>query len=397
VRILYVLSQYPKLTETFVLEEIDLMHGLGHEVVACSFRPRTPTEAAALEELPFWIAPTRVAPRSARMALRTLVGRPPAGSRAPAPAAPLAERLLERLAFALGAWAGEVARDLRADYLHAHFASGAASAAWAAARASGRPFGFTAHAQDIFIRANPWLAAKALAAALPVTISEFHRRFLIDRLGAAAGGRFETIRCGVDLRVFAPSGAPPTHDVTAVGRLVEKKGFDVLVRALARLPEPRPSCRIVGDGPERVALERLVRELGLAGSVRFLGALPHPRVRAEIDRGRLFVLPCRIAGNGDRDGVPVALMEALALGKAAVSSRVAGVPELVLDGRSGVLTEVDRPDQVAAAIARLLGQPDLARRLGEAGRAHVAAHYDARKNTARLAERIAAVVRSPAS
>lgn len=391
-RILYVLSQYPKLTETFVLEEIDRMHALGHEIHVCSFRPRSPDEVAPLEQLPFWIAPTRVAPRSVPMAWRTLVAGPPTVGCAPIRRAPIAERWRERLAFALGTWVGEVARSIRADYLHAHFASGAASAAWAAAHTAGLPFGFTAHAQDIFLKVNPWLTEKALAAALPVTISEFHRRFLLERLGSRAGGRLEVIRCGVDLRVFAPSGDPPTHDVTAVGRLVEKKGFDVLIRALAQLPEPRPSCRIIGEGPERAALERLVRELGLAASVRFLGALAHPTVRAEMDRGRLFVLPCRIAADGDRDGVPVVLMEALALGKPVISSRVAGIPELVVDGWTGLLTEADRPNQVAAAIARLLTEPALTRSLAEAGRVHIKTYHDVQKNTAQLAERIAAVV-----
>ena len=151
-----------------------------------------------------------------------------------------------------------------AEYIHAHFGAAAATAAWAAARGLGVPFGFTAHAQEIFRKANPWLREKTLAAALPLTISQFHRRFLIDRLGPAVGGRFAVVRCGVDLSQFTSREVAPTHDISSVGRLVEKKGFDLLLRALACLPRPRPSCRIVGDGPLRADLEQEIRRQGLA-------------------------------------------------------------------------------------------------------------------------------------
>lgn len=389
-RILYVVSRYPTLSSTFVLQELALMRELGHEVRVCTFRPPSAAEAAAAAS-GFWIAPTSRAPKTLRTLADALRTRPPEPPD-PGVVAPRRELLAERLAFGgFGAWVGRVAREFGAGYIHAHFANVGATAAWAAARAAGVPFGFTAHAHDIFHKSNPWLGAKTRAAALPVTISEHHRQHLIDRLGGDTGGRFEVIRCGVDLATFKPGTAAPSHEICAVGRLVEKKGFDVLIRAVARLPAPRPRCHIIGDGPERRALERLIAREGVGDAVRLLGALPNHQVRDEIARARLFVLPCRIAADGDRDGLPVVLMEALALGKAAISTPVAGIPELIQDERTGLLAEVDRPDQVAAAIARLLDQPDLARRLGAAGRAHVEADYDVHKNTARLAERIAAL------
>jgi colanic acid/amylovoran biosynthesis glycosyltransferase len=395
-RILYVLTQYPKLSETFVLQEIALLREMGHDVWACSFREPRASEADVIGQSGFWIAPRHVAPRSFKLALNALRHAGiPAADQVDGARGSRRERFLERLAFgALGPWVGSVAAEMGAEYIHAHFGASPATAAWAAARGLGVPFGFTAHAQEIFRKANPWLREKTLAAALPLTISQFHRRFLIDRLGPAIGGRFAVVRCGVDLSQFTPREVAPTHDISSVGRLVEKKGFDLLLRALACLPQPRPSCRIVGDGPLRAELEQEIRRQGLADSVQLLGALPHGRVREMVERSRLFALPCRVAADGDQDGLPVVLMEALALGKAVVTTPVAAIPELVEDQRTGLLTAVDSPHELAAAIARLLNAPALARRLGDAGRKRVVACYDVRKNTAVLADLIHEVVLS---
>jgi glycosyltransferase involved in cell wall biosynthesis len=393
-RILYVLTQYPKLSETFVLQEIALLREMGHDVWACSFREPRASEADVIGRSGFWIAPRRVAPGWFKLALNAFRHAAiPAADQVDGSRGSRRERLLERLAFrGLAPWVGAVAAEMGAEYIHAHFGGPAATAAWSAARGLGVPFGFTAHAQEIFRKANPWLREKTLAAALPLTISEFHRRFLIERLGPAVGGRFEVVRCGVDLAQFTPRAVAPTHDISSVGRLVEKKGFDLLLRALACLPEPRPSCRIVGDGPLRADLEQQIRRQGLADSVQLLGALPHGRVREVVERSRLFALPCRVATDGDQDGLPVVLMEALALGKAVVSTPVAAVPELVEDQRTGLLAPVDSPHELAVAITRLLGDPALARRLGDAGRKRVVECYDVRKNTAVLADLIRAAV-----
>ena len=395
-RILYVLTQYPKLSETFVLQEIALLREMGHDVWACSFREPRASEVRRhrAKRVLDCTAPRRaqVVQAGAERASscwdtgRRSDGRA-RGSRR--------ERFLERLAFAgLGPWVGSVAAEMGAEYIHAHFGAAAATAAWAAARGLGVPFGFTAHAQEIFRKANPWLREKTLAAALPLTISQFHRRFLIDRLGPAVGGRFEVVRCGVDLSQFTLREVAPAHDISSVGRLVEKKGFDLLLRALACLPEPRPSCRIVGDGPLRADLEQEIRRRGLANSVQLLGSLPHGGVREVVERSRLFVLPCRVAADGDQDGLPVVLMEALALGKAVVTTPVAAIPELVEDQRTGLLAPVDSPHDLAAAITRLRDDPALARRLGDAGRKRVVECYDVRKNTAALADLIRALVRA---
>ena len=395
-RILYVLTQYPKLSETFVLQEIALLREMGHDVWACSFREPRASESEVIGRSGFWIAPRRVAPRSFKLALNALrhAGIPAAGQ-ANGARGSRRERLLERLAFgALGPWVGSVAAEMGAEYIHAHFGAAAATAAWAAARDLGVPFGFTAHAQEIFRKANPWLREKTLAAALPLTISQFHRRFLIERLGPAVGGRFEVVRCGVDLSQFTLREVAPAHDISSVGRLVEKKGFDLLLRALACLPEPRPSCRIVGDGPLRADLEQEIRRRGLADSVQLLGSLPHGGVREVVERSRLFVLPCRVAADGDQDGLPVVLMEALALGKAVVTTPVAAIPELVEDQQTGLLAPVDSPHDLAAAITRLRDDPALARRLADAGRKRVVECYDVRKNTAALADLIHALVRA---
>ena len=291
-------------------------------------------------------------------------------------------KIVPKLAAAL--W---LARELEvhgAEHLHVHFAHAPATVGMYAARAARIPFSVTAHANDIYV--NPELLQEKIERARPfVTISEANRTHLRGRFGAIAD-RIKIVRCGVDSTLFQPRIERARRDtVFAVGRLVAKKGLDLLVESMALLPS-RTRCVIAGDGPERTELERRSEELGLGDRIQFLGAIPTGQIREWMARADVFALPCRRARDGDIDGIPVVLMEAMASGLPVVSVGVSGVPELVLDGRTGLLAREGDSRSLADAIQRLMDHPDEARGLAKEAYAHVTAHFDQRENALRLLE-----------
>jgi colanic acid/amylovoran biosynthesis glycosyltransferase len=322
-RLLYVLDRFPVLSETFVVAEIRGLLAAGDAVVVYA---RRGGEAGVADDLrALAIGPGRALPPA-----RALAG---------------ALALRERGALLAAAEAAWLAGRVRADHAHAHFAFGAATIALLYGRISGVPASFTAHAQDLYggVPAAV-LGRKAAAAAWAAAPSEHGA----ERLRAVAGGHGTVVvqRNGVAALDAGPPAEPPR--IVAVGRLVEKKGFDVLVRAARQLPDG-VVVEIVGDGPERARLELLAE-----GRVRFTGALAHDAALARLRGATAFALPCRELPSGDRDGLPVALVEAMRAGLPVVSTPVAGIPELVRDGETGLLVEPGDPDALASALERVL-------------------------------------------
>ncbi len=285
--------------------------------------------------------------------------------------------------------AGKLARMLRqagCRHLHAHFAHIPADLAMYASRLAGISFSFTCHANDLFQRG--WLLRqKVERARFTVAISDYNRRFL-ESLGAAAE-KIHVIHCGVDCSRFSPDfsarlNAPPR--VGTLGRLVEKKGVDVLLRACTLLKARGVPFRleIAGDGPDRPMLEALSAELGLADSVAFVGGLAHSRVADWVKGLDLFALACRKDSSGDMDGIPVVLMEAMAGGTAVVSTRITGIPELITDGSAGLLAEPNNPEDLARAIGQVLINGDLRDSFRRAAADRVTAEFNLEKSVDRL-------------
>jgi glycosyltransferase involved in cell wall biosynthesis len=261
---------------------------------------------------------------------------------------------------------------------HAQFASWEASACLVAARATGRPFSFEVHNPYTLVVGRRLLRWKARRAALVTAISE-DARARLAALAPEVGPRARVVRCGVDaaeVARLAASVPAEARDVVAVGSLVPRKGHDVLVRAMALLAARRPGTRaaIVGEGPERARLAALVAETG--APVELLGARGEAETLALTAAARVAVLACVVAPDGDEDGVPVALMEAMALGRPVVSTPVGGVAELLGGGRAGALVASGDPVGLAVAVGDLLDDEPRRARLGEAGRARVAALHD---------------------
>jgi glycosyltransferase involved in cell wall biosynthesis len=213
------------------------------------------------------------------------------------------------------------------------------------------------------------------------TISEFNRALLIQKCGPDALGKLRLIRCGLPMELFSFNprrgmGEPPR--LVSVGRLVDYKGFDVLIRACARLRDAgRPiRCLIVGEGPERARLDALITKLQLGGLVTLEGGKLQREVVSSIASADLFVLACVPGSGGLQDGIPIVLMEAMALGVPVISTKLSGIPELVVDNRTGLLVAPGDDGHLAAAIERLLAEPSLADDLRRRGREIVEKEFD---------------------
>ena len=280
-------------------------------------------------------------------------------------------------------------------HIHAHFAHRTTTVAWWAAHVLGLPFSFTGHAKDIYqADQNPHglLERKMRAAAFVVTCTDANRRHL---QAISPSTPVHVVYHGLNAdfsRLLAD--APPAHRpdrlrVISVGRLVAKKGFDVLVDALALLTERGVdvTAAIAGEpGPEGHSIRERVATSGLAERVEFLGTLSQAELFAEYRRSNVFALACRITDDGDRDGIPNVMMEAMAAELPVVSTAVSGIPELVETDVNGLLVPPEDAAALADAIWRLSKDPALAQRLAAAGANTIAEHFDGEVLARRMAE-----------
>jgi len=277
-----------------------------------------------------------------------------------------------------------------ATHLHAHFASSPALVALLTSRITGVPYTLTAHAKDIYVSHPDDLRAKLREARAVVTCTEYNRQHLLSRYPRECGGKVLRVYHGLDLSPFrcAPSHLPEPQEqvILSVARLVEKKGLDDLLAAveILRRRGRRLRLEIIGTGPLRETLTAQARQLGLGDRVRLLGAQPYEAVCLAYRRAAVFALPCRVAADGDRDGIPNVLLEAVASGVPVVSTPVSGIPELIECDRSGLLVEPNHPGMLADALDRILESPELRARLTEAARAKLAAHFSLDHCSARL-------------
>jgi glycosyltransferase involved in cell wall biosynthesis len=270
-------------------------------------------------------------------------------------------------------WAGRLRRE-RVDRIHAQWAHMAATVGMYGGWLLDAPFSFTGHAVDLF-RDRVALHDKIRRADLIVCISEFHRRFYLEH--GARPEQLHVVYCGIrpeDYPFRIKPRGPGRFRILSVGRLVEKKGFDLLIAACRLLVDRGldVECVIGGDGPLDQALQRQVAELGLANHVTVTGqAVLQEDLPAFLDTGDAFAQPCVWSRDNDVDGTPRTLMEAMARGLPSVSTRIAGIPEIVEDGVSGLLVEPGDVPALADALERLARDPQLAERLAHGGRRHI--------------------------
>ena len=405
-RVAYLMSRFPKISETFVLYEIVAVEEAGLEVeifpLVREHEPVQHREAARLaaqahdvrlvslavlgaqlhwmrrrpwEYLSAWGAALKGNLRSPRFLIRALA------------VVPLAATYARRMS------------ELQVEHIHAHWATHPTLAAYVASRLTGIPYSFTAHAHDIYVE-RPMLLEKIGRAAFVVTISEYNRRFLERLYGTVARSRLVVIHCGTDTALFQPppSKPPGPWTVVCVASLQAQKGQRHLIEACRRLIADgiEMRCILIGDGETRGDLERQVRLAGLDRHVRFMGQQPRHRVVELVGEADAFVQPSVILASGKMEGIPVALMEAMAMERPVVATEISGVSELVETGVTGLLVPPGDPGRLADAMRAIHDDPALAHTLGRAGRRRVVEEFDLSRSARELAQRFIRTMAPPA-
>jgi glycosyltransferase involved in cell wall biosynthesis len=396
-RVGYVMSRFPKLSETFVLYEVLALEELGVEVelfpLIRETEPVNHREAERLaarahyaslvsltvlaaqlhwlrrhplKYLAVWARAIFGNVRSPRFLLRAL---------AVVPLAALMARRMELLGVR---------------HIHAHWATHPALAAYVASMLTGLTYSFTAHAHDIFVD-RPMLQEKVRRATFIVTISEYNRRFLVDLYGERAGRKLSVIHCGTDPAVFAPPERPAGRSpwtILCIASLQPQKGQTYLLEAcrlLAASGDIDFRCLLVGEGASRGALEQQIAEAGLDAHVKLLGNQPRHRVVELLADADVVVQPSITLPSGKKEGIPVALMEALSMERPAVATGLSGVPELISDGITGLLVPEGDAEALARALRNLYGDREFASALGRAGRERVVRDFNLHEGARQLA------------
>lgn len=401
-RLAYLCDQYPAISHTFVMREVQALRRLGAEIATVSIRRSNPdhlkagadrrefeTTHALLPVGPAQLLRTHLAAfaRQPRRYVATLLwalrldGRSGRG------------RLWQLFYFAEAVLVWDRLRRDGLSHVHAHFTTPAADVAMIAAQLGrGWSYSFSAHGTDIQASDPRSLAEKIRNARFVVCVSDFGRSQLMILVDEDQWPKIHVVRCGIDLSEFdgTPDGresAGPLR-ILNVGRLHPVKGHPVLLEALALLRDAGVEAQltIVGDGERRAALDGLAAALGVTDSVTFAGAVGQDEIHAFYERADVFCLPSL------GEGIPVVLMEAMAMRLPVVSSRIMGIPELVEDGIGGLLVPPGRPDLVAAALRRLADDPELSGRFAQRAREKVAADYDGSRAAQQLAELFASPV-----
>jgi colanic acid/amylovoran biosynthesis glycosyltransferase len=400
--IAYVAGEFPRVSETFVYREVRGLRKRGWTVVAVSLNPSA-AKGGELNDLLndrvlLYGSQLRTTLLSAggelaRHPIRFAVTLATAIRDAIHPEerlAPAARVKLPLQAIAGIGLAG-ILRRKGIRHIHCHFAHAPATVGMYAAIQLKIPFSFTGHANDIFQR-RAILKLKLRRSAFVACISRWHQSFYNSKL-ADVSNRYEVIRCGVE--------AGPAHELSrdrealrilTVCRLVEKKGIDTLIGAAAELNKRgiQSKLTVAGDGPDRDRLKKVAADLHCDGSIDWLGEVSNSQVAPLLKDADIFSLPCRQDSSGDRDGIPVVLMEAMAAGTPVIAGNLPAISELVADGVTGLLVEPNKPSLLADKLAMLWKDADLRQRLALEGRRKIETEFSLKTNLDRLERRFAA-------
>lgn len=397
-RVGYVLKRYPRYSETFVVNEILALEQTGLPISIFSLRPP--------EDGHFQDAISRV---RAPVAYHVASGlRGDDFWRALGDAGAWIDDVEDRLRAARGMDVRHVYQALRIacdvrrlglTHLHSHFATEATDVARMAAWFASVPYSFTAHAKDIFHDSVDVaaLVTKMRGAAAVVTVSDYNARFLCSLPGAPTT-RVVRVYNGLPLEEFAfhePAARP--RRIVSVGRLVEKKGFSVLIEACAQLRAAgvEHRCEIIGGGELEDALRAQIRAGDLQDTIELVGPLPRRAVIERVQNASVLAAPCVTGADGNRDGLPTVVLEAMALGTPCVATNVTGLPEIVRDGQTGLLVPEGSAEPFARALECLLDDAPLRVRLARAARRQVETSFDIRSNVEGLRPLFGADVDDP--
>lgn len=398
-RVAVLMSRFPKITETFILYEMLELVRLGMDVQiypllrepATVVHPEVDALAGRLHYRPL-LSGTILASN-----LRCFLRQPRLYVSVLAHLLRGTWRSANFLVGLLGIWPKSVhlGREMKRDgvrHIHAHFATHPTLAALIIHRLTGIPFSFTAHGSDLHVDQR-MLAEKIAASEFAVMISRYNRDFVLRHCGAHLDPRLKVIFCGIDTTVFAPRPEHHRADrlrIVCVASLREVKGHRFLVAACARLRDASLPflCDLVGEGPGRERIAAQIHAEGLDDCVRMIGDSPRPEVVRRMQEADVVVLPSVRTRRGNREGIPMTLMEAMACCTPVVASRLSGIPELVEHEKTGLLCPPGDADSLAAMLRRVWDDPRLAKRLGKAGRERIVKRFTLQRRARLLKETV---------
>ena len=391
----YLLKSFPATSETFVAREI---RGLqDHGIAVTVFSLRRPEETCR-HEFAEKLASSVLYPlengarfRTLARIIRGMISQPKKALECLKDCPDEHSRWCYRQAAAI---APAVARQ-GIKHVHVHFAEAPAEIALCLSQILGITYSFTAHAYDIFCCPRR-LEDKVRKAEFVVTISNYNRDYIVNTVGSDQEENIHVIHCGLDVSKVRPPRPKrklisDNLNILMVARFVPKKGHKTLLQALALNEVPTCQVRFIGSGPLKAQVAEFAKELGLKSQVEFLGSTSNTKVMESLKEADLFVLPCRIAENGDRDGIPVSLMEAMAMNIPVLTTEVSGIPELVKKG-AGILVPPQDPIALANGLRHFSDLPPSRRhKMGEAGRRIVVDEFNLIKETKKLTRLFASI------
>jgi len=405
-RVAYVLHRFPHLTETFIVREMHYVRRHAIDLTIFSLLP--PKRKIRSQQAQDLVSLGRYSPffswSVARSQFHFLTRRPRKYLRALGRVVRQTYREPRVLLLALGLFPKNVhfARmmdKMEIDHIHAHFVWIEGLAAGVAKDLLGITFTIHPHAFGLFSRNRRDVRHELENASHVVTISDYHRRYIADLSPRIALEDIDVVHCGIEPDRIRPNDHRIRNEplrILSVGRAIEKKGHEYLIDACAELVRRGRAFRcdlVVGGGGRREDLQARIDRLGIGGAVTLLDSYDDDGIFRLLQETDVFALPCVVAASGDRDGIPVSLMEAMACGVPVVSTSVAGIPELVEHGTTGLLVPERDSSALAAALERLLDDEDLRSRLGAGGRAKVVEDFQVRRSAARMADIFRAVSR----
>lgn len=425
-KVAYIMSRFPKITETFILYEILAVKEQGVQVsIYPLLKPRptavhpegAPLLKKILERMSRPTGKMLMHPEAVHLveeahyapffSIKILAAQLYYILRKPAAYLTVLWRLLRENwgspNFLLGALAvfpktvyfARLMQDEGVQHVHAHFANHPAAAAYMVHRLTGIPYSFTAHGADLQVDQH-MLCEKIAKASAVVTISSYNKAFIAEKCGTAAALKVHVIYCGVDTRIFTPRTArlqqsgnqisPKALNILCIGTLYEVKGHTYLIEACRMLRDQGIdfTCNLVGDGPMLQSLMEQVSTSALEEKVCFHGLLTRQEIVKMLQKADVLVVPSVPTREGRREGIPVVLMEAMASGVPVIASHISGIPELVEDGVSGLLVEPRRSEALASALSSLYEDPQCWQRLSVAGRQRVESGFDLTRNAGLL-------------
>jgi glycosyltransferase involved in cell wall biosynthesis len=389
-----ILKGYPRISETFISNEILLLERLGFHIRLFSMRhPREPFSHQSVKKIRAsvdYLPETLLAPLPKLLHHNCLLA-----AKNPANYFRAIQTAFRR--FLRTRKSATIKHLLQAGYLvhrllpgsgtvhlHAHFAHSPTSVSMFASQLSGLPFSFTAHAKDIYTSDSRQLREKITLARFVVTCTEYNKRFLLGLLNSKVTP-VHRIYHGIDLELFSFNKERektfPPYRILTVARLTEKKGLPTVFRAIRHLSDRGFPVQhtLIGDGDDREKIRSLINELQLNHITRWIGTQPHEVVLEHYRKSDLFVLGCELAPNGDRDGIPNVLLESMAMGVPVVATRFSAIPELLENDKTGIMVTPGQPKQMADAMTRLLTNENLRQTIIKAARKRVEQHFNNKK------------------